>query len=309
MRAFAFLKRFPFFKGGEWVIPALAVLGLGFALRAVLVHKTPPREGPPLPPPQSAFEQNVSGIGVVEPRSEFINVATELSGVVRRVPVDVGERVKKGDTLFVLDTREVMAQMNVLEKSLASARVQAQDAGAQFESVRRLKGTPAVSQDLFNQRHYAHKLALSKVKELEAQLNQAHVTRERLNVRAPLTGVVLQVNVWEGEYAAAGVSQTPAMVMGDTTRAHVRVEFDEENIRHIQPHTKAYGVTRDNPTQKIPLTFVYEEPYVLPKQNLAVAGQRVDTRVLQVVYALPATTEGIFMGQQMDVFVETEKGS
>lgn len=46
------------------------------------------------------------------------------------------------------------------------------------------------------------------------------------------------------------------------------------------------------------------EPYVRAKQNLAVAGQRVDTRVLQIIYALPEAASDRFVGQQMDVFVD-----
>jgi putative heme iron utilization protein len=45
------------------------------------------------------------------------------------------------------------------------------------------------------------------------------------------------------------------------------------------------------------------EPHVQPKGNLAVAGQRVDTRVLQVLYALPKGLTRVFTGQQLDVFV------
>ena len=46
------------------------------------------------------------------------------------------------------------------------------------------------------------------------------------------------------------------------------------------------------------------KPYVRPKQNLAVAGQRVDTRTLQIIYAINKHSNNLFVGQQMDVFVE-----
>jgi hypothetical protein len=60
--------------------------------------------------------------------------------------------------------------------------------------------------------------------------------------------------------------------------------------------------TRDKP---IPLTFVRVEPYILPKKSLTgESTERVDTRVLQVIYtfAMPATP--VYVGQQMDVFID-----
>jgi hypothetical protein len=54
------------------------------------------------------------------------------------------------------------------------------------------------------------------------------------------------------------------------------------------------------------LAFVRVEPYVVPKRALSGAtGERVDTRVLRVVYALPAGTEQAYAGQQVDVFIES----
>jgi outer membrane protein len=69
---------------------------------------------------------------------------------------------------------------------------------------------------------------------------------------------------------------------------------------------KAYK--RGDTSKIYPLAFVRFEPYVAPKQNLAVTGQRVDTRVLQVIYALPEGTD-LFTGQQMDVYVEEQAGN
>jgi hypothetical protein len=75
-------------------------------------------------------------------------------------------------------------------------------------------------------------------------------------------------------------------------------------VGNIVKKAPAYGFTRDDSKTKIPLTFVRFEPHVQPKKNLAIAGQRVDTRVLQVLYALPQEISTIFTGQQLDVFVK-----
>jgi hypothetical protein len=52
------------------------------------------------------------------------------------------------------------------------------------------------------------------------------------------------------------------------------------------------------------LSFVRVEPYLVPKSSLKGSGtERVDSRVLQVIYALPEGAFGLFVGQQLDVFL------
>ena len=54
------------------------------------------------------------------------------------------------------------------------------------------------------------------------------------------------------------------------------------------------------------MKFVYVEPYVIPKQSLTgYNSERVDTRVLQVIYELPEDRPmDVYIGQQMDVYLK-----
>jgi HlyD family secretion protein len=287
-----------------WKLPLIGAVGLVFALVSVLGRPASQAHAPLVTPPTTSFSTQVAGIGVVEPMSEVINLGVELPGVVRQVQVAVGDDVKRGAPLFTLDQREVDAQIATLEASLASSRVQAADAAAQYALIASVKDKRAVARDEVNRRQFAKQLAQARVKEIEAQLQQAKTTKQRLSVKAPIDGRVLELNVRPGEYAPAGVLAAPLVRMGDVSRLHVRVEVDEENAARIRPDSKAEGLFRGDTATRIPLTFVRFEPYVRAKQNLAVAGQRVDTRVLQIIYALPEAANDRFVGQQMDVFVD-----
>ena len=58
-------------------------------------------------------------------------------------------------------------------------------------------------------------------------------------------------------------------------------------------------------TIRAQLTFVRFEPYVMPKKSLTGnPGERTDTRVLQAIYALDPAAMPIFVGQQVDVFID-----
>jgi hypothetical protein len=55
----------------------------------------------------------------------------------------------------------------------------------------------------------------------------------------------------------------------------------------------------------LPVEFVRVDPYVIPKRSMTGDNtERVDTRVLQAIYALAATNRPIYVGQQMDVFID-----
>jgi len=67
----------------------------------------------------------------------------------------------------------------------------------------------------------------------------------------------------------------------------------------------AIGVFRGDINKTFPLKFARIEPFVLPKRSLTGDNtERVDTRVLQVLYEITSNADAIFIGQQMDVFIE-----
>lgn len=287
-----------------WKLPLIGAAGLLFALTSVLGRSEPKPHEPLVTPPASNFPARVAGIGVVEPRSEILNLGVEIAGIVRHVQVAVGDDVKRGTPLFTLDQREVEAQIATLEASLAASRVQAAEATAQYKIIANIKDKHAITKDEVNRRQFAKQYAEAHVKEIEAQLAQAKTTKHRLTVKAPIDGRVLELNVRPGEFAPAGVLAAPLVRMGDVSTLHVRVEIDEENAARIHPDSHAEALLRGDTQTHIPLTFVRFEPYVRAKQNLAAVGQRVDTRVVQAIYALPSDHSDRFVGQQMDVFID-----
>lgn len=286
------------------LLPVVGILGLIFALVLVLNQKDPPPNVPVTPPPASLYAKSIAGIGVIEPKSELITIGTELSGVVRHVYVEAGQRVQAGEPLFSLDQRDVEAQLQILKASLAVAQVQAEDAATQFALVENVKDNQAVSRDDYNRRFYGAQSSQARVKELQARLDQAKTTLRRLTVTAPLAGTVLEVNVRPGELAPARVLEEPLIRMGDISTLHLRVELDEEEAARFSKESLAKAFPRGNPETSYPLTFMRVEPYVRPKRNLVAAGQRVDTRVLEVIYALPLEAQGLWVGQQMDVYIQ-----
>ncbi len=143
----------------------------------------------------------------------------------------------------------------------------------------------------------------------EAQLKQVETDLERLVVRALVDGEVLQVNVRPGEYVNASSGQALVLV-GNTDRLHVRVDIDEHDIPRFRPGAKAQATLRGHPNLVFPLEFVRVEPFVVPKKSLTGDNtERVDTRVLQVIYALESGEKSVYVGQQVDVSINASPPS
>lgn len=146
-------------------------------------------------------------------------------------------------------------------------------------------------------------IAQAAVAQARAQVEQARTELDRLWVRAPVAGEVLQVNVRPGEYVGAPPGQA-LVVLGDVGRLHVRVDIDEHDIPRFAPGQPARATPRGASRIEVPLEFVRVEPYVIPKRSLTGANsERVDTRVLQVIYAVTGGPK-VYVGQQLDVFLD-----
>jgi multidrug resistance efflux pump len=138
----------------------------------------------------------------------------------------------------------------------------------------------------------------------EAQVRQVRLDLERLTVRAMVDGEVLQVNVRPGEYVGAQAGQA-LIVLGNTDQLHVRVDIDEYDIPRFRRNASALALLKGFMKGDFPLTFVRVEPYVVPKRSLTGMNiERVDTRVLQVIYSVDALDAPLFVGQQVDVFID-----
>ncbi len=139
----------------------------------------------------------------------------------------------------------------------------------------------------------------------QSQVDGINTNIERLTVRAPMDGEILQLNVRLGQFAALTWKE-PMIVLGDIHRLHVRVDIDENDLAFFSQGADAVATLKGRPKVRFPLKFVYVEPYVIPKQSLTgYNSERVDTRVLQVIYELPEDRPvDVFVGQQMDVYLK-----
>ncbi len=151
-------------------------------------------------------------------------------------------------------------------------------------------------------------VARAAVEQAQAQLQQVQTELDRLVIRSLDDGQVLQVNVRPGEFVGAPPSQA-LVVVGKIDMLHVRVDVDEHDIPRFRPGAPARAMLKGQPKSNFALRFVRVEPFVIPKRSLTGDNtERVDTRVLQVIYEIEPTGHQLYVGQQMDVFIDAASG-
>jgi HlyD family secretion protein len=295
------------------ILPLLALTGLVLAAGEVLRSE---KTAPPVPPasglPESPYPSFVAGAGLVEASTENISVGSQAAGIVARLFVRVGAMVKAGDPLFELDGRTVRAELTTRRAALQVAQVASANARYDLGIAETLaaKGVNAV--DELEEKRFGAKKAEAQLAQAEADLGAAQTQLDLLTVRAPVDGQILQLKVHLGEFApdAASSAGGPLIVLGGVSPLNVRAEVDETDAWRVPAGAEATGFLRGNPKIKVGLTFVRFEPEVVPKASLTGGStERVDTRVLQVIFSFERGNRPIFVGQQMDLFIKTLKGS
>jgi len=284
----------------------LAVAGIAAAVTLIVrLQSEPPIPPPPVPPPEKPYASSLAASGIVETLSENVALGVPEAGLVAQVHVRVWDRVETGQALLTLDGREVQAQIGIDE---ANASVAAATLGRLFDQLERLRSVTdprAVSRDEVLTKEHDVAVAKAQLEAALSQLVQSRVRLERLTIRAPRPGTIIQINTRPGEYASATPKNAP-IVLGDIDRLQIRAEIDEQNAARLQAGQPATAYLKGDTTTPIPLEFVRIEPYVVPKVSLTGGStERVDTRVLQVIYAFTRPTDvPVYIGQQVDLFVK-----
>jgi len=148
---------------------------------------------------------------------------------------------------------------------------------------------------------------LATIEQARAAVKLAETDLELRTVRAPDEGTVLQINLRPGEFAQAGALSQALMILGRTDPMHVRIDIDEADIPRYRLGAPATASVRGEAHRRLKLSFVRIEPLVVPKRALSgQATERVDTRVMQVIYAIEPDRLTVLPGQQLDVFIEAE---
>jgi RND family efflux transporter MFP subunit len=284
----------------------IALISLVFmGLQVWRLSRKPPEAPPLVQPPVKPESRGIGAAGLVEAIHDNTQLGAPVAGIVSAVFVDVGDQVKKDQPLFEIDDRDIRAQLAVQQANLKVAQAQLKRVSAAYQRVAGVSDPYAVTRGEVSTRADDVEVARAQVEAARAAVEASQTMVDRMTVRSPIDGRVLQMAVSVGEFVSPQ-SQTPPMVLGNVSQVQVRADVDEQIAPRIVAGKNAVGYIKGEPDRPIPLTFVRIEPLVVPKRSLTgMAQERVDTRVLQVIFKFDNPPDKpVYVGQQMDLYIE-----
>lgn len=173
---------------------------------------------------------NVTASGLLLPREE-VAVGSEISGYrVAELLVDEGATVKKNQVLARLDPSLLLAKIAQAEANLAQARTSALQARAESDRLKGYEDIGAFSEEEIATRVAKAKNAEAGVDVAQAQLNDLQTQKQRMEVRSPVNGFVLERTVRLGD--VSGQAQ-PMFRIASNSSIELDAEVPEDNLATI----------------------------------------------------------------------------
>ncbi len=260
-------------RASTWIaVAALALAGGGLYVwqsqknaKAAPVYVTEPLK-------TGDITLTVAANGTLQP-TRSVNVGSELSGTVKRVLVDVNDRVKAGQVLVELDTAKLQDQVTQARAGLASAQAQLAQAVAtarearatlaRFEEVARLSGgkVPSATEldsakAAVDRAVAAEAAAQASVNEARAALSTNETNLSKASIRSPISGVVLSRSVDPGNAVAASLQAVTLFTLAeDLAQLKLDVAVDEADVGNVKVEQKATFTVSAFPARRYPATI------------------------------------------------------
>lgn len=291
-----------------YFLPLIALLGLIVAVIAI-VHDNRPTtaQAPAIQAPVSPWPASIAGAGIIETALGNAALSAPVPGVVTKIYVKVGDRVKAGDPLFKIDDRDLQAKRVTLTAKIKAAQAALQIPKHRLEYAEQLvrRDPEVVSKQELTRLSDEVRNAVASLELARAELRRLDMDLERRTVRAPAAGEVLKIGIREGEFTDGRTAGKAALLFGQDDKLYVRTDIDESDEWRFQPDAGAIAFVRGNRSLEMPLHFEYIEPYVTPKTALTgQSTERTDRRVFQVIYSFDPGDLPVHVGQQVDVFIQ-----
>jgi HlyD family secretion protein len=294
------------------VTTIFSLIGIFIAIKIAIFPPQPPNTCVMYtPPPANPYKQAVAASGLVEAYEDNVYLGAQVQGVVKGVYVKVGDTVAKEQLLLEVDDRVQAALVEVSKTNAEVAKATLEKNVSQLQRLTAVKDTRAVSLEDLRNKENDVKVAQKSVENALAQLHDSEQSLLQTKIYAPKDGVILRMDYRKGEFTdnialnSQSVNNAP-IVLGRSDKLQIRADIDEYNAFRIRSNQKAIAYTKGAAHVPLPLPFERFEPYCVPKRSLtAAADERVDTRVLQVIYTFDVVPDfPIYVGQQVDLFID-----
>lgn len=209
--------------------------------------------------------------GVIQPDTT-VEVKSQASGEVLRVRVETGQVVSQGDLMVQIDPRIPKNNMDQAQSNLEVAEARLVNAKTQRDRAEALLKSQSITQTEYDQSVLDYATAKAGVVSARVNLQNAQITLDQTDVRAPITGTIIELDVERGQVISSPISTvgggTVLLKMADLNRVQVSTLVDETDIGKIQPGLRATVTVDAYPNRPFDGVVVKIEPQATTQQNV-----------------------------------------
>ena len=245
-------------KVTTWVA-ALAAVATGFTACGLDIPKETPSSYETMTVQKSDINVPMKFSAKMKGQSD-VTIMPQVSGQLMKICVTEGQQVGKGQTLFIIDSRNAQHEVEAAQANLQAAQAQANSAKLEFDSNQNLFDKKIVSSYMLENSRNNYNQALAAVSQAKASITQAQAALSRAKVNlgfctitAPVTGIIGEIPVRGGDQVSPMTQLT--VLSGNTT---MEAEFSvTESIIETQVSAGMKAVDKERHIASLPdVTFV-----------------------------------------------------
>jgi len=211
---------------------AAGFLAFGYAWRPSLFRSAKPDDLPTLQVSRETLIESTVAVGTIKPKvGAEVKVGSQVSGIVAKLRVNVGDKVSKGDLLASLQDAEWRARVDTLQAELNAAIAEMEYAASELDRSQRLADiVPRTTVDT-NTKNL--RVRQADVEQIRKKLAEARILQGYTVIRAPVSGTIASVSTYEGETVAASFAAPTFVTIVDLDRLEVQSYVDETDIGKV----------------------------------------------------------------------------
>jgi len=214
---------------------------------------------------------SASAAGVIEPVTT-VDVKSKASGEIMEVRVEVGDEVQPGQLLVKVDPRVPQNALTQAEADLDVAQAQVQNAQAQLRRSEELYRTQSITEQEYETANLTAANARAQLVRAQRSLEDARISFEDTDVRAPSSGTIIQRNIEVGTVISSATSNVSGgavlLQMANLDTVQVRALVDETDIGKLEPQLPVTITVEAYPNRPFEGRVLMIEPQAVVEQNV-----------------------------------------
>ena len=234
------------------------------------------KEAPPVPYEAVAVERrdivvSAQASGAIQPDTT-VEVKSKASGEILQLSAETGQVVQRGAPLVRIDPRNARNALAQAQADLDVAKAKLTNAASQKQRADALYKSQSITEQEHEQALLDYADAKSQVVRSQVSVDNARIQLEDTDVRAPITGTILEKDVERGTVIASATSNvsggTTLMKMANLNQVQVRALVDETDIGKLQAGQPASITVDAYPQHPFNGTVLKIEPQAQTEQNV-----------------------------------------